>query len=82
MVLHITSKHTPAANMCNQQPEWILCVLQSLALANLFVWMEILFFFGYRQDLQAKLNARIEAERSQSKGTDQTAPLLSEQNKQ
>lgn len=60
----------------------VVCVLQSLALANLFVWLEVLFFFGYRQDLQVKLNARIEAERSQTKGTDQTAPLLSEQNKQ
>ena len=82
MVLHVIIQHIAAANMCNQRAEWMLCVLQSLALANLFVWLEILFFFGYRQDLQAKLNARIEAERSQTKGTDQTAPLLSEQNKQ
>ncbi|DBA93238.1 hypothetical protein WJX79_000581 [Trebouxia sp. C0005] len=55
----------------------------SLALANLFVWLEFLFFCGYRKDLQAKLNARIEAERSQMKTiAEQTSPLLSEQNKQ
>lgn len=57
--------------------------LQSLALANLFVWLEFLFFFGYRKDLQARLNARIEAERAQANSLNgQTAPLLADQNKQ
>lgn len=48
--------------------------MQSLALANLFVWLEFLFFCGYRKDLQAKLAARIEAETLPADS--QTAPLL------
>lgn len=33
---------------------------QSLVLAPLFVWMELLFLGGYRPRLQAQLRARIE----------------------
>ena len=56
--------------------------MQSLALANLFVWLEFLFFCGYRKNLQAKLAARIEAERAKMLPADpQTAPLLAEQSK-
>ena len=58
------------------------CLMQSLALANLFVWLEFLFFCGYRKDLQANLAARIEAERAKMLPADsQTAPLLAEQSK-
>lgn len=58
------------------------CYMQSLALANLFVWLEFLFFCGYRKDLQAKLAARIEAERAKMLPADsQTTPLLAEQSK-
>ena len=63
----------------------LLCfLLQSLALAGLFVWMEFLFFFGYRKDLQARLKARIEAARAQMdhSADSQTAPLLPAQVKQ
>lgn len=57
--------------------------MQSLALANLFVWLEFLFFCGYRKELQAKLAARIEAERAKMPAADpQTAPLLPEESKQ
>jgi uncharacterized membrane protein YGL010W len=34
--------------------------MQSLVLAPLFVWMELLFLGGYRPRLQAQLRARIE----------------------
>ncbi|DBA91700.1 TPA: hypothetical protein ACH3X1_003300 [Trebouxia sp. C0004] len=67
----------------HRKPALLDSFFQSLALANLFVWLEFLFFCGYRKDLQAKLNARIEAERSQMKTiAEQTNPLLSEQNMQ
>ena len=56
--------------------------MQSLALANLFVWLEFLFFCGYRKELQAKLGARIEAERAKTPAADsQTAALLPEESK-
>ena len=58
-------------------------LLQSLALANLFVWMEFLFACGYRKDLHAQLNERIIAERAKASSTDsQTAPLIPEADKQ
>lgn len=57
-------------------------VLQSLALANLFVWMEMLFFFGYRRDLHSTLQVRIAAERAKSNvSASHTAPLLDDQHK-
>ena len=60
----------------------LFCFVQSLALANLFVWLEFLFFCGYRKDLQAKLAARIEAERAKMAAAgSQTVPLLAEQSK-
>lgn len=57
--------------------------MQSLALANLFVWLEMLFFLGYRKDLHSNLQARIAAERAKSNvgSASQTAPLLDEQHK-
>ena len=36
-------------------------MMQSLVLAPLFVWMELLFLGGYRPRLQAQLKARIES---------------------
>lgn len=67
----------------HRKPALLDSFFQSLALANLFVWLEFLFFFGYRKDLQARLNARIEAERAQANSLNgQTAPLLADQNKQ
>ena len=61
----------------------VMSAVQSLALANLFVWLEFLFFCGYRKDLQAKLAARIESERARFPAADpQAAPLLPEQSKQ
>ena len=57
--------------------------MQSLALANLFVWLEMLFFLGYRKDLHSNLQARVAAERAKSNisNTSQTAPLLDGQHK-
>jgi len=33
---------------------------QSLMLAPLFVWMEVLFFFGYKKELHKKIQATID----------------------
>ncbi|KAJ5157809.1 uncharacterized protein N7482_008909, partial [Penicillium canariense] len=35
---------------------------QALLLAPLFVWMEILFFFGYRPELKARMDKNVETE--------------------
>lgn len=35
-------------------------LLQALLLAPLFVWLEILFFFGYRRELQARVEKQVE----------------------
>jgi uncharacterized membrane protein YGL010W len=37
-------------------------LVQALFLAPFFVWFEILFYFGYRPELKARLNKQIEAE--------------------
>lgn len=37
-------------------------LVQALLLAPLFVWMEILFFFGYRPELKARYDASVEKE--------------------
>ncbi|KAL4802997.1 hypothetical protein BDV18DRAFT_146040 [Aspergillus unguis] len=37
-------------------------LLQAFLLAPLFVWMEILFFFGYRPELKARYDANVEKE--------------------
>ncbi|KKK13399.1 hypothetical protein P175DRAFT_0429138 [Aspergillus ochraceoroseus IBT 24754] len=37
-------------------------LVQALLLAPLFVWMEILFFFGYRPELKARYNANVQKE--------------------
>ncbi|KAL2870062.1 2-hydroxy-palmitic acid dioxygenase MPO1 [Aspergillus lucknowensis] len=37
-------------------------LVQALLLAPLFVWMEILFFFGYRPELKARYDANVEKE--------------------
>ncbi|KAL3150730.1 hypothetical protein ABBQ32_000514 [Trebouxia sp. C0010 RCD-2024] len=66
----------------HRKPALLDSFFQSLALANLFVWLEFLFFCGYRKDLQAKLAARIQAERAKMLADDvQTARLLVEQSK-
>lgn len=35
-------------------------LMQALLLAPLFVWLEILFFFGYRRELQARVEKQVE----------------------
>lgn len=35
---------------------------QALFLAPLFVWLEVLFYFGYRPELQARLKVEVERE--------------------
>jgi 2-hydroxy fatty acid dioxygenase len=55
--------------------------VQSLVLAPLFVWLEVLFSLGYRKRLQAELNARVNANiaayRAQQRAADAAAvPLL------
>lgn len=37
-------------------------LVQALLLAPLFVWMEILFFFGYRPELKARMEKGVEVE--------------------
>jgi uncharacterized membrane protein YGL010W len=37
-------------------------LVQALLLAPLFVWMEILFFFGYRPELRARYEASVKKE--------------------
>jgi uncharacterized membrane protein YGL010W len=37
-------------------------LVQALLLAPLFVWMEILFFFGYRPELRARYEASVQKE--------------------
>lgn len=37
-------------------------LVQALFLAPFFVWMEILFFFGYRPELKARVNSAIQKE--------------------
>lgn len=50
-------------------------LMQALLLAPLFVWLELLFFFGYRKELQQRVEKQVEnniakfrAERSQKNG--------------
>jgi uncharacterized membrane protein YGL010W len=42
-------------------------LLQSLVLAPLFVWLHVLFVFGYRPALQKDLHERVSAELAQLK---------------
>lgn len=37
-------------------------LVQAIFLAPLFVWLEVLFAFGYRPELKARLNANVEKE--------------------
>ena len=37
-------------------------LVQALLLAPLFVWMEILFFFGYRPELKQRFDKSVEEE--------------------
>jgi uncharacterized membrane protein YGL010W len=37
-------------------------LVQALFLAPLFVWLEILFFFGYRPELKARLDKSVQEE--------------------
>ena len=37
-------------------------LIQALILAPFFVWMEILFFFGYRPELKARVASAVERE--------------------
>jgi len=39
-------------------------LVQALFLAPFFVWFEVLFFFGYRPELQRRLNKAVEVELS------------------
>lgn len=43
-------------------------LVQALFLAPFFVWMEILFFFGYRQDLKQRLDKEVQQEIQKFKG--------------
>lgn len=42
-------------------------LMQALLLAPLFVWLEILFFFGYRRELQARVEKQVEKNIAQFK---------------
>lgn len=57
------------------------CLLpQSLVLAPLFVWFELLFLLGYRPQLYAQLQERVSANIvALSQGADAKQPLLAPQ---
>lgn len=40
----------------------VLCLLQAVTLAPLFVWFELLFLLGYRPQLYAQLQQRVKAD--------------------
>lgn len=42
-------------------------LMQALLLAPLFVWLEMLFFFGYRRELQARVEKQVERNIAQFK---------------
>ncbi|KAJ4394637.1 hypothetical protein N0V93_003856 [Gnomoniopsis smithogilvyi] len=42
-------------------------LMQALLLAPLFVWLELLFFFGYRRELQARVEKQVEKNIAQFK---------------
>ncbi|CAN8099405.1 unnamed protein product [Discula destructiva] len=42
-------------------------LMQALLLAPLFVWLELLFFFGYRRELQARVEKQVEKNIAQYK---------------
>lgn len=42
-------------------------LMQALLLAPLFVWLELLFFFGYRRELQARVEKQVERNIAQFK---------------
>jgi len=44
-------------------------LVQALFLAPLFVWIEVLFFFGYRSELKARLEKAIEREIAKFRGS-------------
>jgi uncharacterized membrane protein YGL010W len=53
-------------------------LVQALFLAPLFVWLEVLFFFGYRPQLKARLDKAVEldiAKFKQAKGNGATKKL-------
>lgn len=37
-------------------------LIQALFLAPMFVWLELLFFLGYRPELQARVNQKVQVE--------------------
>lgn len=53
-----------------------MCGVQSLVLAPLFAWFELLFLLGYRPSLKRELEARIEAKKTAWK--EQSENLLNE----
>lgn len=54
-------------------------LLQSLVLAPLFVWFELLFLLGYRPQLYAQLQQRVEANiAALGQGADAKQPLLAQ----
>ena len=76
-----TQQHTHDGKVCSESEETnsslCVCCAQSLVLAPLFVWLELLFVLGYRPKLHADLLQSIEqnvATVDQSK-----QPLLEEQ---
>lgn len=42
-------------------------LMQALLLAPLFVWLELLFFFGYRKELQQRVEKQVEKNIAQFK---------------
>lgn len=49
-------------------------LVQALLLAPLFVWMEILFFFGYRPELRTRFHKNVEKEIAKFKAEKRKSP--------
>jgi uncharacterized membrane protein YGL010W len=56
-----------------RKPALLDSFFQSLVLAPLFVWLELLFVGGYRRELQAQLQSRIEANIAEHRDGQRTA---------
>lgn len=48
-------------------------LIQAIFLAPMFVWLEILFMFGYRPELQARVNKKVQIEIEKFRGQSKKA---------
>ena len=62
-----------------RRPKLFDNLIQALSLAVLFVWLEFLFYFGYRKDLAKRLQNKVGVEitrlKQQEKNLSKSQPL-------